>query len=100
KGDGNLYETKLVGAVWSKPVKMNKNINTKYHESSASYSNDGKTLYFVSNKPGGLGEHDIYFTKWDDVKKEWGVAVNVGPTINTKYNEESVVIHPDGKTLY
>ncbi|HRP59550.1 MAG TPA: hypothetical protein PK833_04585, partial [Vicingus sp.] len=48
KGDGNLYETKLVGAVWSKPVKMNKNINTKYHESSASYSNDGKTLYFVS----------------------------------------------------
>ncbi|HRN41905.1 MAG TPA: OmpA family protein [Vicingus sp.] len=100
KGDGNLYETKLVGAVWSKPVKMNKNINTKYHESSASYSNDGKTLYFVSNKPGGFGEHDIYYTKWDDVKKEWGVAVNVGPTINTKYNEESVVIHPDGKTLY
>ncbi|MBX2960624.1 MAG: PD40 domain-containing protein [Flavobacteriales bacterium] len=100
KGDGNLYETKLVGAVWSKPVKMNKNINTKYHESSASYSNDGKTLYFVSNKEGGFGEHDIYFSKWDDVKKEWGVAVNVGPTINTKYNEESVVIHPDGKTLY
>lgn len=100
KGDGNLYETKLVGAVWSKPVKMNKNINTKYHESSASYSNDGKTLYFVSNKPDGFGEHDIYYTKWDAVKKEWGVAVNVGPTINTKYNEESVVIHPDGKTLY
>ncbi|HRP59549.1 MAG TPA: hypothetical protein PK833_04580, partial [Vicingus sp.] len=49
---------------------------------------------------GGFGEHDIYYTKWDDVKKEWGVAVNVGPTINTKYNEESVVIHPDGKTLY
>lgn len=100
KGDGNLYETKLVGAVWSKPVKMNKNINTKYHESSASYSNDGKTLYFVSNKEGGFGEHDIYFTKWDALKKEWGVAVNVGPTINTKYNEESVVIHPDGKTIY
>lgn len=100
KGDGNLYETKLVGSVWSKPVKMNKNINTKYHESSASYSNDGKTLYFVSNKPGGFGEHDIYYTKWDEVKKEWGVAVNVGPTVNTKYNEESVVIHPDGKTLY
>jgi outer membrane protein OmpA-like peptidoglycan-associated protein len=100
KGDGNLYETKLVGAVWSKPVKMNKNINTKYHESSASYSNDGKTLYFVSNKEGGFGEHDIYFSKWDAVKKEWGVAVNVGPAINTKYNEESVVIHPDGKTLY
>lgn len=100
KGDGNLYETKLVGDVWSKPVKMNKNINTKYHESSASYSNDGKTLFFVSNKPDGFGEHDIYYSKWDAIKKEWGVAVNVGPVVNTKYNEESVVIHPDGKTLY
>jgi len=100
KGDGNLYETKLVGATWSKPVKMNKFINSKYHESSASYSNDSKTLYFVSNKPGGFGEHDIYYTKWDEIKKDWGEAVNVGPTINTKHNEESVVIHPDGKTLY
>lgn len=100
KGDGNLYETKLVGSTWSKPVKMNKNINSKSHESSASYSNDAKTLYFVSNKPGGFGEHDIYYTKWDPIKKEWGLAVNVGPTINTKYNEESVVIHPDGKTIY
>lgn len=100
KGDGNLYETKLVGATWSKPVKMNKNINSKYHESSASYSNDAKTLYFVSNKPGGFGEHDIYYTKWDPIKKDWGEAVNIGPVINTKHNEESVVIHPDGKTLY
>lgn len=100
KGDGNLYETKLVGSTWSKPVKMNKNINSKYHESSASYSNDAKTLYFVSNKPGGFGEHDIYYTKWDPIKKDWGEAVNIGPVINTKHNEESVVIHPDGKTLY
>lgn len=100
KGDGNLYETKLVGTTWSKPVKMNKYINSKNHESSASYSNDAKTLYFVSNKPGGFGEHDIYYTKWDPIKKDWGEAVNVGPTINTKHNEESVVIHPDGKTLY
>jgi len=100
KGNGDLFECKLVGAVWSKPQALNKNINTKYHESSASYSNDGKTLYFVSNKPGGFGEHDIYYSKWDELKKEWGVAVNVGPNINTKYNEESVVIHPDGKTLY
>ncbi|MGE0560881.1 MAG: OmpA family protein [Flavobacteriales bacterium] len=100
KGDGNLYETKLVGATWSKPVKMNKYINSKYHESSASYSNDAKTLYFVSNKPGGFGEHDIYYTKWDPIKKDWGEAVNVGAVINTKHNEESVVIHPDGKTIY
>jgi len=100
KGDGNLYECKLVGNTWSKPEKMNKNINTKAHESSASYSNDGKTLYFVSNKDGGFGHHDMYVTKWDEELNDWGPATNLGPTLNTKYNEEAVLIHPDGKTLY
>ncbi len=100
KGDGNLYECKLMGSTWSKPKKMNKNINTKYHESSASYSNDGKTLYFVSDKPGGFGLHDIYVTHWDEAIQDWGAAKNVGPSINSRWNEESVVIHPDGTTLY
>lgn len=100
KGDGNLYECKLVGNTWSKPKKMNKNINTKAHESSASYSNDGKTLYFVSNKDGGFGHHDMYVTTWDETLMDWGPATNIGPTLNTKYNEEAVLIHPDGKTLY
>ena len=100
KGDGNLYETKLVGSAWSKPKKMNKNINTKHHESSASYSSDGKTLYFVSNKEGGFGHHDMYVTHWDETLMDWGPATNLGPTLNTKYNEEGVLIHPDGKTLY
>ncbi len=100
KGDGNIYECKLEGDVWSKPKKLNKYINTKYHESSASYSNDGKTLYFVSNKPGGIGNHDMYVTKWDEEKQDWGEAKNLGTNLNTKYNEEAVLIHPDGKTLY
>lgn len=100
KGDGNLYECKLVGNAWSKPKKLGNNINTNYHESSACYSGDGKTLYFVSNKPGGLGGRDIYMSKWDETKGKWGEAVNMGPNINTEYNEESVLMHPDGKTLY
>lgn len=100
KGDGDLYECKLVGSTWTKPKALNKNINTKYHESSASYSSDGKTLYFVSNKEGGFGNHDIYVTHWDEEKMDWGVATNIGTTINTKYNEEAVLIHPDGTTLY
>ena len=100
KGDGNLYECKLTGSVWSKPKKMNKYINSKYHESSASYSSDGKTLYFGSNKPGGFGNHDMYVTTWNEEEQDWGEAKNLGPTVNTKYNEEAVLIHPDGKTLY
>ena len=100
KGDGNLYECKLEGDLWSEPKKMNKNINSKAHESSASYSSDGKTFYFVSNKPGGFGYHDIYVCNWNEEKQDWGVATNLGATVNTKHNEEAVLLHPDGKTLY
>ena len=100
KNNGDLYESALNGDKWSKPEALNKNINTeKYHESSACYSPDGNSLYFVTDKPGGLGDRDIYISHKDE-KGKWGEAINLGPTINTKYGEEAVYIHPDGKTLY
>ena len=99
KNNGDLYESELSGETWSKPEHMNKNINTDYHESSACYTPDGKSVYFVSDKPDGFGGRDIYISTKDE-KGKWGKAVNLGPTINTKYNEEGVFIHPDGKTLY
>jgi len=97
---GDLYECVLNGDVWSKPESLGKNVNTKdYHESSACYSPDGNTIYFVSDKPGGFGAHDIYITRKDE-KGKWGPAENIGNVINTKYDEEGVYMHPDGKTLY
>ncbi|MGZ3900337.1 MAG: OmpA family protein, partial [Bacteroidia bacterium] len=96
---GDLYESTLFGADWEPPVHMNKNINTKYHESSVSISGDGKRIYFVSDKESGLGDRDIYYSDMD-VKGEWGPAKNIGPEINTKYAEEAVFMHPDGVTLY
>jgi outer membrane protein OmpA-like peptidoglycan-associated protein len=101
KGDhgGDIYECVLKGAEWSKPVRLNKNINTDFHESSGCYSFDQKTLYFVSDKPGGLGGRDIY--KSTLIKKDkWGEPENLGSVINTAYDEESVFMHPDGKTMY
>ncbi|MBI4929593.1 MAG: PD40 domain-containing protein [Bacteroidetes bacterium] len=100
RGSGNIYECDLKGTSWSKPDKLNDNINTKFHESSASLTADGNTLYFVSNKEGGFGGHDIYKSAWDPKKQKWMEAENLGPIINTPYEEYSVFIHPDGKTLY
>lgn len=99
--NGDMFESELKGTSWSKPDQMNKNINTPYHESSAWYSPDGKSVYFVSDNPdnGGFGGRDIYIST-KDAKGKWGKAVNLGPVINTKYGEEGVFIHPDGKTLY
>ncbi|MCX8079813.1 MAG: OmpA family protein [Bacteroidia bacterium] len=96
---GDLYESVQFGNDWEVPVHMNKNINTKYHESSVSLSFDGRKLFFVSDKPSGFGNRDIYVSELD-VKGEWGPAKNLGPEINTKYGEEGVMMHPDGVTMY
>ncbi len=98
---GDLYECKLKGDHWSKPARLPNTINTHYHECSASYSYDGKSLFFVSNNPeNNFGDHDIFVSRWDDVKGTWGTAENLGETINTKYSEVSVYAVPDGKTIY
>lgn len=96
---GDLYESVLFGTDWEVPVHMNKNINTKYHETTVSLSFDGRRLFFISDKISGIGDRDIYFSDMD-VKGEWGSARNIGMDLNTKYSEEAVFMHPDGVTLY
>ena len=100
KNRGDLFISELEGEKWSKPEALPKPINSDAHEPSASISFDGNTIFFVSDRESGsLGGHDIYMcTK--DVKGKWGKAVNLGPTINTPYNEEAVFVMADGKTLY
>ena len=99
KDGGDIYTSNLVGNTWTKPEHLNKNINSKSHESSVSLSYDAKRLYFISDREGNLGGGDIYYSD-KDIKNEWGPAVNLGPSLNTKYGEEGVFIHPDGKTIY
>jgi outer membrane protein OmpA-like peptidoglycan-associated protein/tetratricopeptide (TPR) repeat protein len=99
--NGDVLITKeMEDGTWEKPVSLGGNINTKYHESSASLSFDEKTLFFVSDQPGGFGQHDIYVSYWDEEKGEWGTAENLGATINTEYEEKGVFFHPDNRTLY
>lgn len=99
--DGNVLITKQdESGNWIQTSNIGDNINTKHHESAATLSFDEKTLFFVSDKPGGYGSHDIYVAHWDDEKQEWGKAENVGPTLNTEFEEKGVFFHPDNKTLY
>ena len=100
KNNGDLFESQLSGDKWGKPQDFGKNINTdKFHESSASYSLDGKSVYFISDKPGGNGDRDIYVS-YRDEKGKWSKAENLGAVVNTEFGEEGVFMHPDGKTLY
>ncbi|MFH0893615.1 MAG: OmpA family protein [Bacteroidota bacterium] len=97
--NGDLYISELNGNEWSATEKLPEPINSKYHESTASISPDGTTIYFVSNRPGGIGGRDIWMCKQDDYGK-WGEVKNLEKPINTEEDEESIFIHPDGKTIY
>jgi len=99
KGDGNIYTSQLQGGVWSVPAKLGDNVNTSGWEPSASISADGQYLYFASNREGGFGGRDIYMSKLLP-NGQWSKAVNLGPTVNTAYDEDSPFIHPDGVTLF
>jgi outer membrane protein OmpA-like peptidoglycan-associated protein len=98
-GQGNIYRCLLRNDHWTEPVPEGKPVQSKYREPSASLSPDGKTLYFTSDRPGGLGGLDIYYTRQGPDQK-WGEPVNMGPTINTPFDEDGPFIHPDGRTLY
>jgi outer membrane protein OmpA-like peptidoglycan-associated protein len=100
-GDCDIYEAELDGSQWIN-VRNVSEINSPEWDSQPSISSDGKTLYFVSNRPGalgGIGDADIYIsTKQSDGK--WSAPRNLGAPINTGEREDSPFILPGGKVLY
>jgi outer membrane protein OmpA-like peptidoglycan-associated protein/Tfp pilus assembly protein PilF len=95
----DIYWSRKKGNTWEPARNIGPPINTGAWESQPSISSDGKTLYFVSNKPGGFGDTDIYYSVLGDDGK-WSVPVNLGEWINTPGKEFSPFIHPDDQTLY
>lgn len=97
--DGNIYISELQGNQWQIPQKLNDNVNTKDWEPSASVTAEGDLLYFSSNRPGGFGGRDIYRSKRLP-NGQWAKPINLGPKINTPYDEDAPMIHPSGQTMF
>jgi outer membrane protein OmpA-like peptidoglycan-associated protein len=97
-GRCDIYIAKKNGDDWGKPFDISPPINTPGWESQPSISADGRTLFFVSNRKGGYGGYDIW--KSTITNKGWGEPENLGPNINTTFDEQSPFIHPDDSTLY
>ncbi len=96
---GALYITYKTFDGWTMPEKMPAPINSGFNETHASFTPDGNTIFFSSERPGGMGGKDIFYSnKLPD--GTWGKPINAGEKINTPEDEESPFIHPDGKTLY
>jgi tetratricopeptide (TPR) repeat protein len=96
--NSDIYTSNFDGSRWTPAVKLGKNINTKYWESHGFVSKDGSQLVFASDRPDGFGGLDIYISL--KVNGEWGPAKNLGPVINTRYNEDGPCLVNNGKTLF
>ncbi|MDR1005963.1 MAG: OmpA family protein [Bacteroidales bacterium] len=98
-GSCDIYVSERKGGKWSYPKNLGSNVNTSHWETQPSIASDGRTLYFVSNRPGGEGGSDLYVTK-KQRNGSWSKAKNLGKAINTAGDEISPFIHPSNTTLY
>lgn len=103
-GSCDIYFSKKVGSTYTTPINVGRPVNSEYWESNPSFSSDGKTLYFVSNRPGGKGMMDIWSVKMIEDERDgkiyWTNPQNISDSINTVNNELAPFIHPDNSTLY
>ncbi len=96
---GDIFESTFNNGKWSKITRLNDHINTAFNETHASLSSEEEILYFTSNRNGGFGGLDIYKSVLDK-NGEWSSPTNLGPVINTVFDEESPFVTEDGKRLY
>jgi hypothetical protein len=97
---GDVYESLQDNGAWQLPTAFGNHINSPYEiEPSACYSPDNNTIIFSSNRYGGFGGFDLFITRKDDAGN-WSEAVNLGPIVNTPYNEDAPFISALGDKLY
>ncbi|MCB9169786.1 MAG: PD40 domain-containing protein [Flavobacteriales bacterium] len=96
---GDLFESKLVNGQWTEPAYMTEQINSPYQEASASISPDHNEIYFSSDRPGGFGGKDLYRIRRLP-NGQWSLPLNLGPTVNTPFDEDAPFMHSDGTTLF
>ena len=99
KGRCDIYICKNENGEWSVPENIGSPVNSSSWEAQPSISPDGKTLFFVSNRDGGLGGKDIWISTQNSVG-EWSKPINLGENINSSGDEQSPFIHPDNQTMY
>lgn len=99
-GDCDLYVIRLQkDSTWSRPENLGVNVNSVAWDSHPSLTHSGDTLFFASDRLGGFGLSDIYYTV-QQADSTWAPARNLGPVINTRNNDVSPFYHPIYDVLY
>jgi hypothetical protein len=86
--------------VFGTPENLGPTLNTSSQDSAPSISADGLSLYFSSNRAGGYGAGDLYVATRESTDDDWGPAVNLGPTVNTAFDDWMPSISADGLSLF
>lgn len=84
---------------WGNPVNLGPTVNSPVDDGCASISANGLELFFASNRAGGYGARDIWVTTRPTEAEPWGEPVNLGPTINSSYDDADTEISADGLVL-
>jgi hypothetical protein len=85
---------------WSEPINLGPVVNSPFDDNHAAISANGLSLYITSNRPGGVGAQDIWVSQRASINDDWGPPQNLGPVINTEYNDASPDLTPDGHWMY
>jgi hypothetical protein len=87
-------------AEWGAPVNLGSTINSPSSDAGPTISEDGLSLYFYSERPGGFGGRDILVSRRPSASGAWGAPINLGPAINTASLDFPMGISADGHWLY
>ena len=99
-GLGLATEVAKADFVFGEPNNLGPTVNSESYDDSANISTDSLELYFLSERPGGHGEADIWVTTRTTVDEAWGMPVNLGSTINTSSYDSGPSISSNGLSLY
>jgi len=97
--NSDIWISNFDGTKWEPARKLKKDINTKYWEAHGYMTEDGSAMIFSSDRPGGFGGLDLYISKLNQ-DGEWGVPVNLGPEINTPFNDDRPFLINNGTILF
>ncbi|MBL7185755.1 MAG: PD40 domain-containing protein [Phycisphaerae bacterium] len=95
-----VTKRKTIDEDWGSPVNLGPTINSPSREIAPEISSDGLTLYFHSDRPGGYGDRDIWMTRRASMSDHWREPENLGPIVNSPYDEAHPSISSDGLSLY
>ena len=105
-GGGDIWLSELTTGrqetelVWGTPINLGATINSSVYDAGPCLSADGLMLFFHSDRTGGYGNHDIWFTRRKTPDNPWEEPLNLGPPVNTSIADAGPALSGDGKTLY